>query len=131
MYKRREESFRTVIDVKDIDACFAIENIEKFPLFSRAFEWFKTWFPGMYHKCPYTVIFRLSYFKTTSFKSFFKSFKLINASLVTDPEETRTWHPNGFYKSTIRLANEIDNNILTLIFYNEVKTWRRNAKRKN
>jgi hypothetical protein len=48
-------NFQQFINLKDIDACAVINNVEKFPLYKGSVQFLNSTFPGLLHKCPYTV----------------------------------------------------------------------------
>ena len=54
-YKYFVGSFRQISKVLKIDVCAVVENIEKYPLFKDITMLYNATYPGLVHKCPYTV----------------------------------------------------------------------------
>lgn len=48
--------------------------------------------------------------------------KIINASIIATRDDWVTsWVPNGIMKTLFHLSDDLDDNILELVFYNEVR----------
>lgn len=47
--------FRQIMNLKNLDVCFVMKNADMFPFLYPAFDWLNATFPGLVHKCPYTV----------------------------------------------------------------------------
>jgi hypothetical protein len=74
------QNFRTIIDMKNIEFCPIVANIQKYPNFDAYLSWFQRTFPGAVHPCPY------------------KEFNVINAShgVSTGKEKDKiNFSPNG------------------------------------
>jgi hypothetical protein len=46
---------RMMLNLKNVDACGVLANIDRFPMFTNEVQGLNLTFPGMVHKCPYTV----------------------------------------------------------------------------
>jgi hypothetical protein len=44
-----------MLNLKNVDACGVLANIDRFPMFRNEVQGLNALFPGMVHKCPYTV----------------------------------------------------------------------------
>jgi hypothetical protein len=97
------QNFRQFINLKGIEACGVLENTAKVPGMDGAVFYLNTTFPGMIHKCPYTNI------------------DVKNGTI--DFEQHGNWvlspFPNGVFKTTIHLYDNLDDNIVTLTYFNE------------
>jgi hypothetical protein len=48
-----DQNFRQLIELKNIDGCSIMENLNNFPVFKPMVEYFNSISPGWFHKCPY------------------------------------------------------------------------------
>jgi hypothetical protein len=46
---------RLMLNLKNVDACAVLDNTNLFPMFVNEIRGLNATFPGMIHKCPYTV----------------------------------------------------------------------------
>ena len=53
--KLQNGGYRDIANLKDIDACWGIDNLDKFPMLSAQIDWFNQTFPEALDKCPKTV----------------------------------------------------------------------------
>jgi hypothetical protein len=49
------QNFIKIIDVKKIDVCKVMDNMDNFPMFKGSIDWLNATFPNSVHKCPYLV----------------------------------------------------------------------------
>jgi hypothetical protein len=52
-------NYHKYINLKKIDACKVMDNIDDFPMLKGAVDWLSIVFPKVFHKCPYTVSFEI------------------------------------------------------------------------
>jgi hypothetical protein len=112
---------RQIVNIPNIDACPALANIDKFPMFKIPADRINQTFPGFFHPCPYKVISFLNdvcYSIQTLF--ILKEFKVVNASMVPHTDRPN-WvkFPNGKYKNSYMISDELDDNIFTLNYWSE------------
>jgi hypothetical protein len=96
------QNFRQFVTIRKIDACSVFENAATVLGMDRLIMFFNHTFPGIIHKCPYANI------------------DVKNASLDI---KMGTWalspFPNGVFKVTFHLYDDLDDNIVTLTYFSE------------
>lgn len=112
------QNYRQIINIKSIEVCKLMENIENFPMFSGYVNWFNLTFPGMVRKCPY------------------KDFMVINSSFYNNDLKNVHRTPNGLMRRNYyslsfnpeKIADQYNNNcsyfvniiVVSLHFYDHM-----------
>jgi hypothetical protein len=53
-----DQNYREIINLKKVEVCGLLGNVEKFPMLSGPVKWWNSSFKESMHKCPYKVIQR-------------------------------------------------------------------------
>lgn len=116
-YRSLAGNYRQLINLKKIDMCSILENTKNFAMMKKPIMWLNISYPGLVHKCPYTVSSSLSH-ELFYYLKLFQTFTTLNASLNVKLEELSImdWgiFPNGQYKMRLRTFDDFDENISNL-----------------
>lgn len=55
-YKKLGGNYHRIINLRKVDVCKVMDNIDNFPMFKGVVNWLNLTFPKLVHKCPFTVI---------------------------------------------------------------------------
>ena len=56
MWKKLQNGgYRDLLNIKDMDSCWAIDHLDKFPMLTAHIDWFNQTFPEALDKCPKMV----------------------------------------------------------------------------
>ena len=129
MFLKTGQTFRQLINLKDLDACDILGHVNDFPMLKSAFEWLNTTLAGMVHKCPYAVSKKrnknLNKLKNYSFKEI----KIVNATYagIVGDDIPSNWQvlPNGIYKTCLGLSDSLDEKIFEVTFFQETSIRKR------
>ena len=53
--KLQNGGYRDLLNIKDIDGCWGIDNLDKFPMLTEQIDWYNQTFPEALEKCPKKV----------------------------------------------------------------------------
>lgn len=48
-------NWRQIISLKKLDVCSIAANLNNYPFLDKPIAWFNATYPGLVHKCPFTV----------------------------------------------------------------------------
>ena len=127
--KLQNGGYRDLVNLNMIDACWGIDNLDKFPLLSAQIDWFNQTFPGALDKCPKTVCAIVTLNIATFYVdfSFFLKLQYMRFHNITLSmpfvEYSPRWHifPNGIYKLKLTDTSETDPEIFSVTFYVEFR----------
>lgn len=110
---------RQIISIKKIDACTVLEHVDKFPMFKKEIHLFErhvSW-NGQEVSLPcesHTIQQQLSNF-------FVKSIDCKDACIHGSKDQRKNYQPvpNGKYKTTFLVSDDVDDNIFTITYYHE------------
>jgi hypothetical protein len=51
-----DQNYRQLIELKNIDGCMIMDNLNNFPIFKPIVEMVNDEVPGFFHKCPYDKV---------------------------------------------------------------------------
>jgi hypothetical protein len=113
-------NLRQIINLKNLDACLVVNNVDKFPMFKNDVVWLNTTFTGTL-KCPIKVMpchLFLLFFNAILMQNFI----VRNATIPLSPSDPLIqWQimPNSRYKATMKATDELDDNIATVTYWQE------------
>jgi hypothetical protein len=106
-----------------LDCCYLMATLDKSPL-KLAVEFLNNTFPGLMKRCPYNVSLSFDFFVSEKFKfNHPQGITVINAT--TSNLENQNDFPitpvsNGLIKTSFKFYDELDENIFTFTFCDEI-----------
>jgi hypothetical protein len=113
---------RLITNMPEMNACPILENIDRFPLLKGQLDFMSQTFPGLVHKCPYTVCRLLNLVEIVERDNILsqQSIKCDNASILAAKRSNWQWFPNGKYRTLINISDgESKDFVFSLTYYHE------------